>query len=46
MDSAVLGLASPVMVDVEGTVLTFEQKFSLEDVLLDPTHDRLKRTCV
>jgi hypothetical protein len=30
MDSAVLGLASPVIVDVEGTVLGFEQNSALE----------------
>jgi hypothetical protein len=29
MDSAVLGLASPVMVDVRGTVLVFEQEPAL-----------------
>jgi hypothetical protein len=33
MDAVVLGLASPLMVDVEGTVLGFEQKFTLEDAI-------------
>jgi hypothetical protein len=31
MDSAVLGLASPVMVDVKGTMFGFEHNFALED---------------
>jgi hypothetical protein len=33
MDSAVLGLASPLMVDVKGMMLGFEQSFALDDAI-------------
>jgi hypothetical protein len=39
MDSAVLGLASPVMVDVKGTALGCEHRFALEDAI--GSHARL-----
>jgi hypothetical protein len=42
MDSAVLGLASPVIVDVKGTVLGFEHENAHSRMLLDPTPARLK----
>jgi hypothetical protein len=43
MDSVVLGLASPLMVDVEGKVLGFEQNLALKDAILDPSPARLKQ---
>ena len=33
MDSAVLGFATPVIVDVKGTMRVFEQLFTLENAI-------------